>query len=112
MKTLGVTDLNDLSVVDGNLAILVDAEACAQSCTQAASSIRGEFIFDIEKGIPYMETAFLTSRPNQLEAALRSTLQSVPNVIGVEEFALIQNGEIIQYEAVLNTVYGEVVVNG
>lgn len=106
------TDANgDLVVKDGNLELSFDAEACAEACTQAASSLRGEFVFDVTDGVPYMETAFVNSRPAQLEAALRVILSRVPNVLGIEEFALVQNANSISYEAVLNTTFGVISIN-
>lgn len=103
-------DNNDLELgKNGELTFLQDIEAVAQESRHFAATLRGEMIHAKQNGIPYLQDIF-TRIPNlaQIEAALRRRLMSLSDVSAITALTASINGDILQYTAIINTVYGEV----
>ncbi len=104
-QTLAGTDLTIgtnglLSVATGLAAVLLDAE-------RAVLAVRGEMIFAIDQGVPYRQILW-DGRRNvaQFQAAIRSRLLTVPDVLEVVALATAQVGDTLVYEATIRTTYG------
>lgn len=114
MRTLGVDENNDLMLnPQGRLPILPDVLAVAQTARQYASTLLGEMIHAIDRGVPYFTVAFGAS-PNisQFEAVMRRRLLECPGVLRVPELSAQQNGDILGYTATLVTEFGETTITG
>lgn len=96
----------------GRLRMVSGAEAVAANCRSAVQAQRGEMMYAADKGMPTFATAWNGYRPMQFEAAARSIILAVPEVLAVESFTIQRTGEILGYTAVIRTTYGEAVVNG
>jgi len=92
---------------DGNISLSFDLQAVLQACAQAAQTLLGEIIFNVDEGIPYFQTLWV-GVPNvqQFNAALRTAFLNVPNVVEVVSLMTSQVNNDLQYTAVIQTIYG------
>lgn len=112
--TFSVDASNDLFIGrDGNLSISTGIEAVKQACQQAASTQRGQMVLRTDQGIPNFQVIWV-GVPNiaQFTASIRQALLSVTDVTSVESLDVTQNGDVLEYIAVIDTVYGQGTVNG
>jgi hypothetical protein len=99
---------NDIYLTpDGNISLSFDIQAALQACAQAAKTLLGEMIFNINQGIPYFQTVWV-GVPNiqQFTAALRGAFLAVPNVIEVISLITSQVGNALTYTAIIRTSFG------
>lgn len=105
---------NDLYLdAQGNLAISSGLQAVLEVCQQVCQTQLGELFLDINAGIPTFQTIWSGS-PNvvQFEAAIKQAILSVPDVIGILSMSMSQTGDTFAYEAAIQTIYGQGVING
>lgn len=113
MRSFRINDKNDL-VLDslGNLAVVDGLAAIQQNCVTVMQAQLGEMVYAIDKGIPTLQTIWDRYDPGQFEAAARAAIRSVEGVVGVEEFAAEQVGDVLTYTAKIQTTFGRVAVTG
>lgn len=97
----------------GNISISYDLEAVLEACAQAAQTVLGEIIFNINQGIPFFQTVWI-GVPNfqQYTAALRLAFLNVPNVVEVVSLMINQVDNELGYTAVIRTIYGSGGISG
>lgn len=113
-QTFAVNAANDMYVDEfGNLAIVYDLQAVLQICEHVAKTRLGEVALSVNEGIPYFQTVW-NGMPNfqQFEAALRQAFFGVTGVIEVVSLGVSQTGNILNYTAVIRTVYGTGAISG
>lgn len=110
MRSIAVnTETYDIEMApDRNVAMVVDKECVGQDCLLAIQMLRGEYPFDTNRGVPYMETMLQDKQPFEFEENLREELRSVPNVSEVVDFRLIQVSDIVEFATSVQTTYGPV----
>jgi hypothetical protein len=99
---------NDLYLdVNGNISLSFDIQAALQACAQAAQTLLGEMVFNINQGIPYFQTLWV-GVPNiqQFTAALRMAFLAVPNVVEVISLVTSQQNDNLTYSAIIRTSFG------
>lgn len=99
---------NDLYLdADGNISISFDLQAALQACAQAAQTLLGEMVFNVNQGIPYFQTVWV-GVPNiqQFNAALRAAFLAVPNVVEVISLVTSQINDTLTYSAIIRTSFG------
>lgn len=114
MRTLQVDSTNDFIIGEtGQIALIGSYAAVAQTARQYGQARRGEMIYKADEGIPYAITMW-EADPNEaaFEAAQRQRLLQVPDVVRVLAFEITRVGEVLYYTANLETVEGEIGVNG
>lgn len=122
MQTLSANVNNDLPGVAyddiylnsvGNISLSFDLQAVLEACAQAAQTVLGEIIFNVNQGIPFFQTVW-NGVPNipQYTAALRLAFLNVPNVVEVVSLMTSQLSNELQYTAVIRTVYGSGGISG
>lgn len=107
-QTLSVNANNDIYLnKDGNISISRDIDAVLQACQQAAQTILGEMVLQVDQGIPYFETVW-SGIPNlqQWTSALRSAWLNVANVVQVESLVTSQQDDKLIYSAIIRTTFG------
>lgn len=98
---------------DGNISLSFDLQAVLQACAQAAQTILGEMVFNVNQGIPYFQTLWIgVPNTQQFNAALRVAFLSVTGVIEVVSLITSQDGNTFSYTAVIRTIYGSGGING
>ena len=109
---------NDLYLdKERNISVSFDQEALLEQCAQAAKTLLGELIFNVDVGIPYFQSVWI-GVPNmqQFNVALRRSFLSIPNVIEVLSLVVLQSDKsdvnTINYNAVIRTIYGLGELNG
>lgn len=114
MKTLQTNNNNDI-FIDGskNLSLVADMAAVQNVCQNAALTMKGEIPLNTQAGIPYFDIVF-GARPNLelFKKYITDTLESVENVLGVDNVRLDYSDGVLKYSVVIATPYGEAVLNG
>lgn len=97
----------------GNISLSFDMQAVLEACAQAAQTVLGEIIFNVNQGIPFFQTVW-NGVPNlqQYTAALRLAFLNVPNVVEVVSLMTNQVNNELQYTAVIRTIYGTGGISG
>lgn len=112
-RTFLSTHRNDLFLDrDGNVANGTGIDAVAANCRTAVQAQLGEMIFAMAEGMPTLATAWDNYNPVQFEAAARTILRGVPDVLEVQSFTVERAGEVLSYTARIRTAFGEALING
>ena len=109
----GVNENNDLFLDEsGNIAIVTNLQAVLQGCEQAVKTLLGELVLQTDLGVPYFEAVFVGT-PNLavFEQSIRQAILSIPGVIQVLTLDTSVTGEVLTYNAVIETEYGEGSIN-
>lgn len=98
---------------NNNISVSYDLEAVLEGCAQAAQTVLGEIIFNVNQGIPFFETVWI-GVPNiqQYTAALRVAFLNVPNVVEVVSLMTSQVNNELTYTAVIRTAFGSGGISG
>lgn len=113
-RTLSVDTNNDIFIgPSGSLDVAVGLQAVLHCCAQAAQTQLGEMILAVDQGVPNFETIW-QGVPNvaQFEAYLRRAIESVPDVLAVDEVTIDASGGALTYVATIRTIYGIGAING
>ena len=112
--TLGTNSSGDIYLdATGNIALLSGLPAVTAACKTASLLQVLEAIYQINLGQPTFGTVF-TGIPNVAiyESYLRKTLMGVPGVVSVASItAKIQNN-VFSYTAKIESVFGQLFLNG
>lgn len=103
------TDANNDLFLDknGNIAIYTQLDAVLQCCEHAVQTLLGEMVLATDQGIPYMQTVFVGVPNLQIfESALREAILDVPDVTTITSLIISQEADVLQYTAVIQTIYG------
>lgn len=114
MRVFTVDKNNDLTLAaDGNLALSADLQAVLYTCEQVAKAQLNEMVLSVDQGMPNFQTIWVGA-PNipQFQAYLAARLQAVTGVQRVTSIEASASGGTLRYTAVIQTIYGEGVING
>lgn len=109
---------NDLYLnKEGNISVSYGLTALVEQCAQAAKTLLGECVLNTTIGIPYQQSVWVgTPNPQQFNAALRNAFLSINGVTEVISLIIIQSDSSdvnsLNYNAVINTIYGTGVFSG
>ena len=114
MTTFGVNDKNDIYLGDdGNLVVVPSSiEATLIVCENYAKAQLREMIYQVNQGVPAFDTVFDDLNTLQFSGQLERQLLRVPNVVLVDSIEVNQVGDVLQYIAVIQTIYGVGTING
>lgn len=92
---------------DNNISLSFDIQAALEACAQAAQTLLGEMVLNIDQGIPYFQTIWV-GIPNiqQFTGALRTAFLAVPNVVEVVSLIALQQNNTLSYSAIIRTAFG------
>ena len=96
----------------GHLAVMTALDACMQNCQTAMLAVQGEMMYAADEGMPYSTVAWENYRPQLFEAAARSVLLQVEDVVGIISFTQSLTGNTLSYTATINTIYGTTTFTG
>lgn len=112
-RTFLSTEQNDLFLdAKGDIAVGTGLEAVAANCKTAIQAQLGEMMFAADQGMPTLATAWDNYNPVQFEAAARTILRGVPDVVEVVSFVVERVAGVLRYTARIRTIFGETSVNG
>ena len=111
MKAIKIDENRNPVIVNGKFIFVFDADVVAQNCEQAMRQQLGELNYDADKGIQYFDNIF-TGNPNfqRFESQARQAISAVIGVNGIVSFNFEFNDNILSYNAVISTIYGETTV--
>lgn len=104
--TFQETANNDLALNVRNLTLLSGLAAVMQNCKSAIEAQRGEMLYAASNGMPTQAFVFDRYNPALFEAAARTILRGVKDVVAVEHFQSRVTNGILNYRAVIRTIYG------
>lgn len=107
-------DTMDLFVDEfGNIGMASDIEALNFITINVSRSVRGEMIYNQDRGIPYFSTLFSSPANVPLwEYYVKEEIKKVPGVEDVTDFETRLTGDTIEYTMTINTLSGALTVNG
>ena len=96
----------------GNIAMVDDAQAIAQACTRAMSTVLGELRFDTDGGVDYMGTIFANGQDGIAAFIVSASrvLASVTGVARVTYFDADYSDGQLKYVANVLSEFGEIIV--
>lgn len=108
------TFTGDLTIdAAGNLSMFSGEQAASEVCRNFALTQKGEMIFKANEGMPFIGGVFDDNDLAQFEAAFKRRIKQVPfaeaQVIAFDA-EVVEN--VLNYEAVIQTKFGQVVQNG
>ena len=117
MKVLAIKDGDIYMDRRGNLAHESELEAIRQRITEYLRSIKGDWILDVNHGLPYMTDIFIIGVTNaNLRQVYEKSIRSFPEVTGLNNsFSEINSMErTYTFSADVYTIYGvaEIRING
>lgn len=114
ITTMAVNDVGDLYLVDGsNFGFLSGVAAIIQDIGQATKKVRGENQFNVAEGIDYFGVVFSpTPDYDSFRAQLIEAALSVPDTVDVTSVVMERDGDNLNYEMTVTTIYGSAEVNG
>jgi len=101
---------NDLYIApNGQLSIVSELSALAKVCENVVKTMMGELVLQGDEGIPNFQVLWV-GNPNiaQAENAIREALMGVDGVIDVIELSSFVSNSVLNYTAIIKTIYGEV----
>ena len=114
MRIFAVDENNDIHLdASGQLALNINLAALLQACEHVMQSLLGEMVFSVGRGLPWRETIW-TGNPNLrlFENASRNALLSVKGVRSVREFSCVIDGNVLRYQATIESIYGQGIIEG
>jgi hypothetical protein len=97
---------------DNNLAMVSNIDAVLQDCEHTMKALFQEMIYAYDRGLPYFQTVWQKKNFVQFEAQGRSALLRVNGVVSVLLFVVTTEGDVLSYNAVIETIYGVGSFNG
>lgn len=113
-QTLGTNANNDIYLgPTGNLVVDNGQKAVEDACQTAAQLQLGEAVLQTQLGMPNFQTIWV-GVPNVAiwEAYLRRTFLSVNGVLAVTALVVTVADNVLAYTATIQSVYGEIFLNG
>lgn len=108
MLTFKADGNNDLTLGnDGNLAMISGLGAIIQQVEEVMETLKNELIYDSAAGIDYENTAW-AGNPDlvKFERQARTQITNVENVESVGSFTVEIVGDVLTYEAIIETTLG------
>lgn len=82
----------ELILTNGDLLLCTGVDRARQFLAQRLAAFRGEWVFDLDEGVPYFENVFVKAPdPVILEGLFKDRILSTPGIIGLDEFDLVLN---------------------
>lgn len=86
---IGVTNQQDIAIIDGNLSIVTGIEEIRQLIKQRLLSFQGEWFLNFNQGMPYFQTILKKATTlSAIENIYINTIIQTPGVIDIETFRL------------------------
>lgn len=114
MRTLATNSSNDIFIdATGSISIVSEVLAVGEVCKGRMQTRLNEMAFQFDEGVPFSQTAWIgTPNLQAFEAASRRILQEVENVNQVTSFTARVGGNVLRYDATIETAFGLVSING
>lgn len=114
MLSIKTDDTNDLYLDElGNIVFARDVQALQQVISNNVKLQLGELQYDITRGVPYLETIFGENPDvNLWESYMQDAVEKVNNVIRIESIESTITDNILNYEIIILSTFGEVKING
>lgn len=111
MRAIKIDSDRNPVITNGRFVFVFNADVVAQNCEQAMRQQLNELNYDADKGIQYFDNVF-TGNPNfqRFESQARRQLLNVDGVTGITSFNFEFNGNVLSYNTVINTIYGQTTV--
>lgn len=111
MRAIKIDENRNPVITNGRFILVFNIDVVSQNCEQAMRQQLGELNYDADKGIDYFGNIF-TGNPNfqRFESQARSALSDVDGVTGIDSFNFEFNNNVLSYNTVISTIYGQTTV--
>jgi len=111
MRAIKIDSDRNPVILNGRFVFVFNADVVAQNCEQAMRQQLNELNYDADKGIQYFDNVF-TGNPNfqRFESQARRQLLNVDGVTGITSFNFEFNDNVLSYNTVISTIYGQTTV--
>lgn len=111
MLSIAVDSNYDIYIdTTAKLGMVRDKDACTQDCLLASQMLSGEYPYDTTQGVTYLQSLFQNKNPYEFEQSMIDNLMTVPNVLQVDNFKILQQGDTLYYSADISTSFGQVTI--
>ncbi len=98
---------NDLVLNDqNNFTILDGIQSASQASKHRAESILGEMALETQNGVRYFQAAFDRVNREEFRESLIRNIRLTPDVVSVPECEVFVNGNTLEYDATIETIFG------
>ena len=114
MRTILTDENNDIYLVGGNIAMAEDKQAVAQIVNNILRTQRGELSYNIDRGIPYLETVLGDNPDVNLWASyMMSAIKGISYVNRIISFIPQVDYETntLKFISRISTIYGDITIN-
>lgn len=114
MRAIQTDENNDIYLVGGHIAMAQDKQAVAQIVDNVLRTQRGELSYDIERGIPYLETVLGDNPDVDLWLSyMLGALNSISYINKVISFVpqVDNQTNTLTFFSRLSTIYGDITIN-
>ena len=113
-QSLAINARNDLFIGDdGSLALVTGVYAVELACKTIVRTMLGELQFEQDQVTPNFTEVWVGGpRLAQFEAYFRQMVGSRQDVTGIPSFEMSVADGVLAYTAVIETIYGELSING
>jgi len=89
---IGLTDDQDIEIIDANLSIVTKIEELRQLIKQVLLSFQGDWFLDLNLGLPYFQTILAKATSiAAVESIYLDALVAIPGVLDIVSFNLVFN---------------------
>lgn len=114
MRVIQTDKNNDIYLVDGHIAMAQDKQAVAQIVDNVLRTQRGELSYDVERGIPYLETVLGDNPDVDLWSSyMLGALNGISYINKVISFVpqVDNQTNTLTFISRLSTIYGDITIN-
>lgn len=111
---LAINDENDIYIDGANNIALVTGQTAVKQAAQTTSRAQlGEMILFTTQGMPALQNVF-NANPNLAvyQAAVVAAIEQIYGVISVQSIVFTKTETVLSYIAVIQSIYGELTING
>ncbi len=111
---LAVNNRNDIFLnAGGSIATRRDLQAVLQQAEHAIKAQLREMIYAANRGVNTFDSVW-NGAPNLLsfEASARTATNALPDVVNVTGFTVSLDGHVLNYTAIIRTIFGQQTMSG
>ena len=114
MRTWFFEDGEPILDANGNIKIIEDVESLAENIDQRLKLFKGKYFLDTTAGVPYFEEILKKPvDPGLAASVLNAEILKEPEVLSIGSVSvdLDRNTRIFNYDATIQTIFGELEVS-
>lgn len=113
MITLSINNNNDLYLNGSNIALKSDKEALGDIYVNKVQTVKGELVYNTDKGIDYFNTVFSEPvYPDVFQNQVKNEILGTSQTEAITGYTQSIADNVLSYTANIKTSYGNITLNG